>query len=212
MTDSTSTPTPTRAPDETPHTAARTERPAAVAAQIGTFAALIAVFGVAGSLPVPGLAVPVTLQTLAVMLAGALLGPRRGAAAVLTLLGLAAVGLPVLSGGRGGLSVFVGPSAGYLVGWILGVVVVGLLVDRAVRRHGRPTFWSTMAACVVGGILAVYLIGVPVLAVVTGLDLWAAALSNLVYVPGDLLKAVLAASVTVAVARAYPAILAHRQR
>ncbi|SDS69827.1 biotin transport system substrate-specific component [Paraoerskovia marina] len=195
------------APSSTAHAPTR---PAAVAAQVGTFAALIAVFGVAGTIPVPGLLVPVTLQTLAVMLAGALLGPRRGAAAVLTLLALAAVGLPVLSGGRGGLGVFVSPSAGYLLGWVVAAFVVGLLVDRSVRRRGRLAFWPVLVACLVGGIGALYAVAIPILALVTGMDLAAAALANVVYLPGDALKAVLAASVTVGVARAYPAVLTHR--
>ena len=60
--------------------------------------------------------VPITAQTLGVMLAGVMLGPIRGALAVLLFLFLVALGLPFLSGGRGGLGVFMGPSVGFLIG------------------------------------------------------------------------------------------------
>ena len=102
---------------------------AADAAQVAMFAALIAALGVVGSIPMP-VGVPITLQTLGVMLAGALLGARRGALAVIVLLVLAAAGLPVLAGGRGGLGVFAGPTVGYLIGFVVCAFVIGLIVDR----------------------------------------------------------------------------------
>src|SRR5690349_19707549 len=73
------------------------------AARVATFAALIAALGMPGSVALFGNAVPITLQTLGVMLAGTILGAWRGALAVATFLALAAAGLPVLAGGRGGL-------------------------------------------------------------------------------------------------------------
>ena len=94
-------------------------------AQIAVFAALIAALGLPGALYLGGTAVPITFQTLGVMLAGAILGARKGFLSVLLFLVLVAAGLPLLSGGRGGLGVFVGPSVGYLAGWLLGVVVIG---------------------------------------------------------------------------------------
>ena len=75
-------------------------------ARIAVFAALIAALGLVSAIPIPGLPVPVTTQTLGVMLAGAVLGPRRGAAAVAVFLLLVFIGLPLLSGGRGGAGVF----------------------------------------------------------------------------------------------------------
>lgn len=166
-------------------------------ARIAIFAALIVVLGMV-TIPIPG-GVPITAQTLGVMLAGAVLGPRRAPLAVLLVLALAAIGLPVLAGGRGGLGVFVGPTAGYLLGWVIGAVVIGLLM----RGH-RVTWWRTALAVVVGGILAVYLFGVPVQALVLGMDLAAAALSSLVFLPGDLLKAAAATALVLALHRAYP--------
>lgn len=166
-------------------------------ARIAIFAALIVVLGMA-TIPIPG-GVPITAQTLGVMLAGAVLGPRRAPLAVLLVLVLAAIGLPVLAGGRGGLGVFFGPSAGYLIGWIAGALVVGLIV-----HGGRITWWRTALGTVVGGILVVYLFGIPVTALVLGLDLAPAALASTAFLPGDLLKAGAATALTLALRRAYP--------
>jgi biotin transport system substrate-specific component len=126
------------------------------------------------------------------------LGARRGALAVVVFLVLVAVGLPLLSGGRGGLGVFAGPSAGYLAGFVLGAYVTGWVRE---RLDGRlPATVAALTAAVVGGIGAVYLIGVPVLLWRTEAD----PLAALVFLPGDLLKAVLAAVVAVGVRRALP--------
>ncbi|MBD5787206.1 biotin transporter BioY [Cellulosimicrobium terreum] len=174
---------------------------AADVARVATFAALLAVLGLPGSVPLFGNAVPITLQTLGVMLAGAILGAWRGALSVVVFLALAAAGLPVLAGGRGGLAVFVGPSAGYLLGFVAGAAVVGLLVDRL----RRVTFWGVLVACIVGGVGVVYAFGLPVQALVTGVPLGTTALLSLAFLPGDLLKAVAAAAITAGVLRAYPA-------
>jgi biotin transport system substrate-specific component len=169
--------------------------------RIAVFAAILAVLGIPGAIPVFGNAVPVTAQTLGVMFAGAVLGAWRGAASVVVLLVLVFVGLPLLSGGRGGAGAFVGPSAGYLFGWILGAFVTGAIVHAGRRA---PRWWRTALGCLVGGVLAVYAIGVPVQALVTQLPLGATALSSVVFLPGDLLKAVIATVVTMALWRAYP--------
>ena len=168
---------------------------------MAVFAALIAVLGIPGAIPAFGGAVPITAQTLGVMFAGVVLGPWRGAAAVVLVEVLVAFGLPLLSGGRGGAGVFVGPSAGYLAGWIVGAFVVG-----AIMYAGpvRPTWWRTALAAVVGGILVIYAVGIPVQSLVTGLPLGATVLSSLAFVPGDVIKAVVTVVVALALWRAYP--------
>lgn len=176
--------------------------------RIAIFAALIAVLGIPGAIPAFGGAVPITAQTLGVMLAGAILGPWLGAASVIVFEVLVLMGLPLLSGGRGGVAVFVGPSAGYLLGWIVGAFVIGMLL-RADRR--RPTWWRTAFACTVGGILVIYAIGIPVQSFVTGLPLGATALSSLIFLPGDLIKVAVATAIVVTLWRAYPAAF-HRSR
>ena len=166
-------------------------------ARVAIFAALIVVLGTV-TIPIPG-GVPITAQTLGVMLAGAVLGPRLAPLSVLLVLVLAAIGLPVLAGGRGGLGVFVGPTAGYLLGWVAGVIVIGLIVG-----SGRRSWWRVALGVVVGGILVVYLCGIPVTALVLGLDLGSTALASLVFLPGDLLKAAAATGLVLALRRAYP--------
>lgn len=174
-------------------------------ARIAVFAALIVVLGTV-TVPVPG-GVPITGQTLGVMLAGLVLGARRAPLAVLVVLALAAAGLPVLAGGRGGLGVFLGPTAGYLLGWIAGSVVIGLIA-----HHGRFTWWRAGLGAVLGGILVIYLFGIPVQSLVTGVPFGPTVLSSLVFLPGDLLKAVLAVVLAVALRRAYPRAFPTRAR
>lgn len=171
------------------------------AARIATFAALICVLALVPSFRVGTALAPITLQTLGVMLAATMLGAWRGTLAVATYLLLALAGLPVLAGGAGGPAPFVGPTAGYLYGMVLGAAVTGFLVDRIRGTVSAP---KVFAACVAGAVLVVYLVGVPVSAAVTGTPLGVAVHGSWVFVPGDLIKAVFAALVTVAVVRAYP--------
>jgi biotin transport system substrate-specific component len=171
-------------------------------ALVASFAALMAVLGLPGSLFLFGNAVPITLQSLGVMLAGSILGWRRGALALLVFLALVAAGLPLLAGGRGGLGVFAGPTVGYLIGWPLGAAVVGWLVER--RLPAYPLWWGALAN-IVGGIGVVYLLGVPVQAAVVGTSsVVATAVAAVVYLPGDLLKVAVATVVAAGVHKGYP--------
>lgn len=169
--------------------------------RIAVFAALIAVLGIPGAISPFGGAVPITLQTLGVMLAGAILGWWRGAASVIVLLVLAAAGLPLLSGGRGGIGVFFGPTAGYMIGWIFGAAVVGLIVHAGARR---PVWWRITLGAVVGGILVVYAFGIPVMAGVLGISIPQAVAANYLFLPGDAMKAAVTVALTLAVWKAYP--------
>jgi len=149
--------------------------------------------------------VPITAQTLGVMLAGVVLGPRQGALAVLLFILAVALGAPLLAGGRGGLGVFAGPTVGFLVGWIPGVVVTGL-VFHALEKI--PAGVAAAVASVVGGILAIYAVGIPVLAWKTGMSVMQATLASAGFLPGDLLKAIATGFVAAALpasARAVPA-------
>lgn len=169
-------------------------------ARVGVFAAIVAVLGLPGAFTLAG-AVPITAQTLGVMLAGAILGPRLGALSMAVLLALVAIGLPLLAGGRGGIGVFFGPSAGYALGWIVGALVIGLIVHAGGRK---PVLWRTFVGVVTGGILTIYAVGIPVQSAVTRLPLGETALTSLVFVPGDLVKAVLATAIVGTLVRAYP--------
>jgi biotin transport system substrate-specific component len=171
-------------------------------AYIALFAAITAVLGLVPAVQIGP--VPITAQTLGVMLAGSILGARRGFLSQLLFLALVAIGLPVLPGGGGGLAVFAGPTAGYLFSWPVAAFVVGLLTERFWARYNLAL---GVGANVVGGIVVVYAIGVPVLKAVSGLP-WSDAIwfGAAVFIPGDLIKAVLAAVIAVQVRRSYPVI------
>nr|PZN40249.1 MAG: BioY family transporter [Actinomycetota bacterium] len=170
-------------------------------ARVGVFAALIAVLGLPGAINAFGNAVPITLQTFGVMLAGAILGRWRGALAVAVLLVLVAAGLPLLAGGRGGLGAFTAPSSGFLIGWLPGAAVTGWIVERGGRS---PSLARLVAACAIGGVAVVYLFGIPIQAVITGISLAEAAVLSAVFLPGDVLKVAFAALVVRGTQRAYP--------
>ncbi len=173
---------------------------------VALFAGLVIVLGLLPPVPLGFIPVPITLQTLGVMLAGVILGGRRGALACLLVVLLVALGLPILAGGRGGLGVFAGPTAGFLLGWVPGALIAGLIAERvAAPADGaiRQTA-AFLAAAVVGGIVVVYAVGIPWLAAAAHIGLGKAAAGSLAFVPGDIVKAVVAAVVARGVHRAYP--------
>lgn len=172
-------------------------------ALVSLFAALLAVFGLIPKIDLP-LGVPITLQTLGVMLAGCLLGARRGFQAVLLFLAAVAIGLPLLSGGRGGLGVFMAPSAGYLLGWPIGALVTGWLMGLLATGTPRRAAASAFIASAIGGLLVIHLTGVVGLVAIAGLGWKQAALGTLVFVPGDLVKCLVTAVVVHTVARGLP--------
>jgi biotin transport system substrate-specific component len=176
-------------------------------AQVAVFAALIAALGLPGALYLGGTAVPITFQTLGVMLAGAILGARKGFLSVLLFLALVAAGLPLLSGGRGGLGVFVGPSVGYLIGWLAGSALIGWATARLLPSYRilPALLWTAL-----GGIVAVYLVGVPVFAAITGTPLGVAFAGSAIFLPGDLAKVVVTVLVAKGVHRAWPGLIAPR--
>jgi len=140
-------------------------------------------------LPLPFTPVPVTGQTLGVLLCGALLGSRRGAAALLMYLSAGLAGLPVFAGGAAGGAYLLGATGGYLLGFVLAAWVVGWLCERGLERSWR-TAWLPFLA----GEALIYLAGLPWLALFVGGPGQAVALGLLPFLPGDLLKMLLAAA------------------
>jgi len=172
---------------------------------IAMFAALTAVLGIFPPILLPAIGVPITAQTLGPMLAGSILGARRGALSMVLFVVLVSVGLPLLSGGRGGFGVFFGPSGGYLLGWIFCAAVVGWLVE---RFWLRLNFAIAFVAICTGGIGIIYLIGIPWNAAISHLPLNVVALGSTPFLIGDIIKATIAAGVTLSVRRSYPLISA----
>jgi len=186
----------------------RPSSPARDAALIAVFAGFVAALGVVPAFQPPGFSVPITAQSLGVILAGAILGARRGFAALALFLALVAVGLPLLAGGRGGLGAFVTPSSGFLIAFPVGAFVVGWLTERG----GAPyrLHWG-LVANVVGGIVVLYAAGIVGIMVFADLPVAAAAASTWIYLPGDLVKVVLAAGIARGVHAAYPGLIAARR-
>lgn len=162
---------------------------------VASFAALMPLLARI-AVPLPFTPVPITGQTFGVLLAGALLGPRRGALAMLLYLAEGLAGLPVFAGGtsawspsRAGVPVIVGPSAGYLFSYPLAAWAVGFLAERGWDRR----FSRAVASMLVGEAI-IYLVGLPWLGTYVGVAR-AVPLGLLPFVPGDALKLLLAAAV-----------------
>lgn len=178
-------------------------------ALIGTFAALVAVCSLV-SVPVGPSGAPITLQTFAVILAGAVLGARRGALAVLLYLAVGFAGLPVFAEGTGGPATFAKVTLGYLLAFPIAAWVTGAIVERVGRRG-----WALRTGVIVaaGGVASVliYAIGIPVLAARIGVSLAEGFAINLAFIPFDAVKLVLAAVVASSVHRAFPDLLPQRR-
>ncbi|MFW7414981.1 biotin transporter BioY [Demequina sp. SO4-18] len=194
----------------------------------GPTIAVVAVFAafIAASTAVPevtlAFGVPLSLQTFAVVLAALSLGPWRAAAAMSLYLVVGLAGAPIFANFRGGPSVFAGPTGGYLIGMLVATVVVGALVAWR-RRRGPLTFLSLLGPGLVS-IPVIYAIGVPWLAARTGLpvlppagctNLWtvseecvnALTVGVVPFLPGDIIKVLLAALAAAVIHRAYPQLL-----
>lgn len=149
------------------------------------------------SFHIPITPVPITLQTLAVLLTGAALGSRRGGLAMLVYLTEGAIGLPVFAGGAGGFINLLGFTGGYLWSFPVAAFVTGLLCERRLDRR-----FLTSALAMLPGSLIIYTIGAPWLAIV-GIPtphgifhpnlLQAFILGMVPFIPGDLFKLAIAA-------------------
>jgi biotin transport system substrate-specific component len=140
-------------------------------------------------IPLPNNPVPITGQTFGVLLVGGALGLRRGFAAVSLYVLLGVVGLPFFAENKGGLTVIWGASGGYLLGFILAGAVVGRLAELGWDRR----LLGALGAMLVGSV-AIYAIGLPWLKAVTGMSWEETVKTGLVpFIPGDILKVVLAA-------------------
>ena len=168
---------------------------------IALFAALIAALGLIPKITL-GFGVPITAQSLGVMLCGTILGSKRGALAVLLFLLLVAIGLPLLSGGRGGLGLFVSPSAGFLIGWPIAAFVTGLIVE---KWRSAPLAVVGSIASIIGGIIVMYIFGIIGMSITLEKSLIEATGLVTAFIPGDILKAVIAGMLTAALAKARPA-------
>lgn len=165
--------------------------PKSVVREVALVVGLVALTAAAAQVrvPVPFSPVPITGQTFAVLLGAAAIGPLRSSVAQLLYLTIGALGLPVFTGFESGWQIMAGATGGYIVGFVVASAVVGAMARRGMDR--RP---AGMAGAFIVGSLVIYAIGVPWMAVVTGLPLAQALWSGAaIFVIGDAVKAALAA-------------------
>lgn len=179
-------------------------------ALVAVLAAFVAVCAIVPGIPT-GTGVPVTLQTFGVVLAGLVLGWRRGALAVLLYLAVGFAGVPVFSGGTGGLAVLGGASVGYLLGFPLAAALAGALAGAARSATGGARYLVLVASGLTATALTVHPLGVLGIVLRTDLTLSEAFAAGAVFFPGDTVKNLLAAAVAVAVFRQYPDLLRRRR-
>lgn len=168
---------------------------------VAAFAALIIVLG-AVAIPVGGAGVPIVLQNMGIALAAMLLGTRRGTWTVLLFLAVGLVGVPNLAGFRTTLNALPGTTVGYLVGYVLAAIVIGLITSRRPRGAGATIALFTAAGLV--GVVVQYLAGTVGLIVRADMGLTEALLVNVPFIPGDIAKVVIAALIAAPVLRAFP--------
>ena len=153
------------------------------------FAAIISILSV---ISVPIGTIPISLGLLGVLISAICLGPAHSAIAVLIYLFIGAIGIPVFSGFRAGISVLAGPTGGYLFSYIAVCVITGLFSKLANKKSGKTAFFITVAGCFLG-VVACYTIGTAFYSLTTDTSP-VAALSVCVFpfIPFDIIKCVAA--------------------
>ncbi len=155
----------------------------------GLFAALTAVFAWI-SIPLPFTPVPIILSTLGVTLAGGLLGPKYGTLSMVVYILLGAVGAPVFHNFTGGMGILLGPTGGYIVGYITYALLTGGLITAFAKK--KLTWWKIAVASLVG-LLSCYILGTAWFMFSTGTPMVTALMLCIVpFIPGDLLKTLVA--------------------
>lgn len=170
---------------------------------IAMFTALIAVLSQI-SIPLPFSPVPITMQTFAVYLTGLVLGSKKGTMALLVYVLIGTFGLPVFTQGKSGLLALVGPTGGYLFGFMIAVYIIG----RITERSGQISFLESLGALFVGA-LVIYAFGAGQLKLVLGLSLGQAFIMGVLpYLILELVKIIIGAhlgcTVRKAILNAFP--------
>ncbi len=151
-------------------------------------ALFVAFSAICAQLVIPIQPVPITLGTLAILMAGAMLGPKYGALAVLIYVLLGLVGVPVFSMGRAGVGIIAGPSGGFVMGWVLVAAATGFVAEKLGK-----SYTSLVIAMVVGTIVC-YITGVAWFMFLTGTGLWPALVACMFpFLPGDTAKIIVGA-------------------
>lgn len=153
------------------------------------FAALTCILSLI-KIPVPISPTPITLQVLAVALSGAILGKKLGFFSQVTYVLLGAIGLPVFAGGTGGFNAIVGPTGGYIIGFIIAAYVIGWIVEKGSKKKASVTAqYLTILLAMAAGLIIIYTLGTLQLMVVANLTLNKAIIQGIVpFIIPDLIK------------------------
>tara|TARA_B100001094_G_C18165492_1_gene791807 strand:- start:1456 stop:1998 length:543 start_codon:yes stop_codon:yes gene_type:complete len=164
---------------------------------MSTFASLTSVLGMFPPIPIPLIPVPITAQTFGVMMAGCLLRPKLALCSMFLFILLVAAGFPILAGGRGGMAAFTGPSSGFLLSWPFASYIISRL-----NRKLAPSIVTFLIANIVGGLIFIYTCGIMFMVMVFNISTFTAMSGAAIFLPGDILKAVIASGVAARVIRA----------
>ena len=173
-------------------------------AYVAVFAALFIAMAFV-SIPIGVAGVPIVMQNAIAIMAGMILGRRRGTAAIGLVLILGLIGLPVLAGGRSALSAFAGVSGGYVIGYLISAWVCGAIAEITPRR--RPLHTVLFVIVSVLGIFLQYFFGAIWMVVIKGFSLKAALTSQLAFIGPDLVKMIVVGLIASGVAAAFPRLL-----
>ncbi|HEK9983131.1 biotin transporter BioY [Streptococcus equi subsp. zooepidemicus] len=160
--------------------------------KVAMMTTLIIILGLIPAIPLGFVPVPIVLQNLGVMLAGLILGGKKGTLSILLFL-VIGLFLPVFSGSRTTVPVLMGPSAGYVLAWLFVPLVFALLYRSWLARYRSLAF----LAIFISGVLLVDLLGTIWLAVYTDMPLTRSLVASLVFIPGDTIKAVIATALAI---------------
>ncbi|MBS9334773.1 biotin transporter BioY [Fructobacillus sp. M1-13] len=158
------------------------------------FLALLIVFAMVPGMTLGFLPVPVVMQNLGVMLIALILGARRGSLVMSVFIIMIALGLPVLTGGHGGMAVLVGPTAGYIWAWLFQPAVFAFLSRFWPKKGGqiRPGVFQSFVLIFMIDLVLVYGMGAVWLSFSSHMTFGQAYLGNMLFVPGDIVKVILA--------------------
>ncbi|MGO2907848.1 MAG: biotin transporter BioY [Leuconostoc citreum] len=165
--------------------------------------AIIAILIIMAYIPaIPIGIVPIVVQNMGIMLAGAILGWRSGFIAVIVWLIMAAIGLPVLVGGSGGFVHFIAPTAGYIWAYPFAALLIGLSV-KYLKHFNKFNFVTLFIAIIIFGVIFIDVSGAVGLTLITHMSFSKALLMQLTFIPGDLIKAALATTIALTLRRRF---------
>lgn len=161
---------------------------------IAMMIAIITILGALPGIPLGFTPVPIVLQNMVIMLAGELLGPKLGTIAVWLFLFLVVLGFPLLSGGRGGIMTVLGPTGGYIFAWLFLPLLIGFSL-KLCWYYGMTQWLTEFFIVWLWGVVFVEAVGAIWLANQLHTALIPALVSNLIFILGDTIKALIAVSI-----------------